>query len=121
MVMQVSTTGCDRSANLGASPEETAMIKRVTGTAGISKVTFVLPVDQPGPAPVSVVGDFNAWDPFSHPLRRRSNGTRSVSIQLSPGRYRFRYLTSSGMFFDDPDADGHEANGYGETHSVLVA
>ena len=81
-----------------------------------SKVTFVLPEDV---GPVSVVGDWNRWDPLAHPLRRRSNGTRSVSVQLPSGVHAFRYLAEEGRWFDEPDA-ALEANGYGATHSVVV-
>jgi hypothetical protein len=79
-------------------------------------VTFVLPADV---GPVSVVGDFNGWDPMSTPLRKRSNGTRSAAVELTPGDHQFRYLAESTGFFDDPDADRIEPNGYGDTHSVL--
>src|SRR5262249_28600452 len=48
------------------------------GRDGTVRVTFALPRDTPGGA-VSVVGDFNGWDPFAHPLRRRTNGTRSAA------------------------------------------
>jgi hypothetical protein len=81
------------------------------------KVTFVLP-DAVGP--VSVVGDFNGWDPQVHPLRRRSNATRSVAVDLGPGSYAFRYLAADGVFFDEPDADRVEENGFGDTHSRLL-
>lgn len=39
------------------------------------KVRFVLSQDAID-GKVSVVGDFNGWDPFAHPLRPRRNGTR---------------------------------------------
>lgn len=81
-----------------------------------SKITFVLPGDV---GPVSVVGDWNGWDPFAHPLHRRSNGTRSVSVQLTPGPHTFRYLANGGVWLDETDA-AVEPNGYGTTHSVLV-
>lgn len=88
------------------------MLKR-NGT----KITFVQPIDT---GPVSVVGDFNGWDPAVHPLKKRSNGTRSVTVTVPPGRHTFRYLAEGGAFFDDADADTLEANGFGGTHSVLV-
>jgi 1,4-alpha-glucan branching enzyme len=65
------------------------------------KVTFSLPADEPAGA-VSVVGDFNEWNPLAHPLRRRSNQTRSASVTVSPGStLRFRYLAEGGVWFDD--------------------
>jgi hypothetical protein len=65
------------------------------------RVTFVLPDDQPAGA-VSVVGDFNNWDPFAHPLRRRGNGTRSAVARVPAGStLSFRYLAEGGYWFDD--------------------
>jgi len=81
------------------------------------KVTFVLDEDI---GQVSVVGDFNDWDPFAHPLRKRRNGTRSVTVDVGSGRHAFRYLADGYGFFDEPEADAIEANGYGDTHSMLV-
>jgi len=39
------------------------------GRDGTVRITFVLPADEPAGA-VSVVGDFNDWNPFANPLRR---------------------------------------------------
>jgi 1,4-alpha-glucan branching enzyme len=73
------------------------------------------------PRPVSVVGDFNDWNPLRTPLAKRSNGLRSASIAASEGEeVRFRYLAEGGEFFDDPDAEWLESNGFGETHGVVV-
>ena len=71
----------------------------------VVRVTFVLPVDEPSGA-VSVVGNFNDWDPFAHPLRKRTNGTRSASVKVPAGtRLHFRYLGEGGIWFDDAAAD----------------
>lgn len=65
------------------------------------RVTFTLPAAEPAGA-VSVVGDFNDWDPFAHPLRLRSNQTRSASVTVPAGStLRFRYLAEGGRWFDD--------------------
>jgi hypothetical protein len=71
------------------------------GRDGTVRVTFTLPAERPGGA-VSVVGDFNGWDPFAHPLRRRSNGTRSAAVTVRAGStLHFRYLAEDGVWFDD--------------------
>lgn len=68
---------------------------------GIVRVTFVLPADEPAGA-VSVVGDFNDWNPFANPLRRRANGTRTAVVRLPVGsNCHFRYLADGGLWFDD--------------------
>ncbi len=94
------------------------MIRKRKNNAGSTVVTFAIPDEG---EPVSIVADFNGWDPNLHPMRRRSNGTRSVAVELPEGATtRFRYLTEDGDYFDDPDGDGVEPNGYGETHTVLL-
>jgi hypothetical protein len=76
-----------------------------------TKIQFVLP-DDIHDGPVSAVGTFNDWKPGVHKLVRRTNGTRSVSISVTPGQVvRFRYLGSGGHWFDDPDAHEVSADG----------
>ena len=76
-------------------------------------VTFTIMSDRP----VSVVGDFNSWDPHTHPLQG-ADGLLEAKVSVPAGRFAFRYLADGGEFFDDPDSP-NESNGYGETHSVL--
>ncbi len=69
------------------------------------KVTFALPLDQ-APGPVSVVGDFNDWDPHADPMRKRSNQTRSAVVRLPAGaEFEFRYLAEGGAWLHEPDAE----------------
>ena len=81
------------------------------GRDGTVRVTFALPTDEPGGA-VSVVGDFNNWDPYAHPLRKRANRTRSAAVTVESGStLHFRYLAEGGVWFDDESvsASGHGA------------
>lgn len=83
------------------------------------RVSFALPLDT-APDPVSVVGDFNDWDPDAHPLRKRSNGTRSVVIDLTEGQsVQFKYLDANGEWTPESDADGVIINEWGEVNSRL--
>jgi 1,4-alpha-glucan branching enzyme len=84
------------------------------------KVNFVLPKESAA-GKVSVVGDFNDWDPFAHPLRARSNGTRSVAVTLpAQRRFAFRYLDAAGRWLDDDAAHAYEENGVGGVNSVVT-
>jgi 1,4-alpha-glucan branching enzyme len=84
------------------------------------KVTFVLPLAEAGLA-TSVVGDFNDWDPLAHPLKKRSNGTRSVTLEVPcGGSYRFKYLSADGAWFCEPGADGLEVNDFHMENSILL-
>jgi 1,4-alpha-glucan branching enzyme len=83
------------------------------------RVNFVLPKDSVA-GKVSVVGDFNGWDPYVHPLRPRSNGTRSVSVTLPVSqRFAFRYLDENGHWLDDDSASEYVDNGVGGVNSVV--
>ena len=87
-------------------PERREQLIKTTkpGRDGTVRVTFALPADEPCGA-VSVVGDFNNWNPFAHPLRRRANGTRSAAVTVPGGTMlRFRYLAEGGIWFNDETA-----------------
>ena len=95
------------------------MLKRQPLIGPSVKVTFALPLDHT-PVDVSVVGDFNGWDPGLHPLKKRSNGTRSVSVTVPSGAsYQFKYLAADGTWFCDEAADDYTLNEYHATNSVL--
>jgi len=86
---------------------------------GLVRVTFEVADGGQG---VSLVADFNGWDPAATPLRRRSNGMRTVDLTLRPGsQVRFRYAHQDGTFFEDDDADGYESNGFGQRNAIVRA
>ncbi|THA74839.1 isoamylase early set domain-containing protein [Streptomyces sp. A0592] len=69
-----------------------------------TEVTFVLPADTP-PGPVSVVGDFNGWQPGVHTLEPRTDGKRAVTLTLpSEHTHSFRYLAAGDYWFNDESA-----------------
>jgi 1,4-alpha-glucan branching enzyme len=91
---------------------ETKLIKTTKpGQDGTVRVTFALPIDEPGGA-VSVVGNFNDWNPFTHPLRKRANRTRSAAITVQAGStLHFRYLAEGGVWFDDESVPAQDGQG----------
>ena len=81
------------------------------GRDGTVRVTFALPIDEPGGA-VSVVGSFNDWNPFTHPLRKRANRMRSAAVTVQAGTtLHFRYLAEGGVWFDDESVPAQEGRG----------
>jgi 1,4-alpha-glucan branching enzyme len=108
--------GCD----ISSSTQEVVVFKQQSsGADGSLKVTFVLPASEPA-GTVSVLGSFNDWNPLMHPLKKRSNGTRSVTVEVPAGHmFEFKYLAEGGEWFCDPDADAVEVMEYCVHNSLL--
>ena len=84
------------------------------------QITFVLPVDFPH-LPLSIVGDFNQWDPSVHPFTQAGDGTYRVTVTLAAGqRYAFRYLSHDGRWFNEGFADDLERGPFGSYNSIVV-
>lgn len=68
---------------------------------------------------VSVVGDFNDWNPYATPLTPGPDGALEGTAVLRMGnRYAFRYLADGGQWFNDPESR-QEPNDMGSENSVL--
>lgn len=66
--------------------------------SGVIDITFALAGE--APAPTSVVGDFNDWDPTTHPLLPKPDGTRQVTISVAADRslcFRFAGLAEPNL------------------------
>jgi len=86
------------------------------------RVTFRLPAEAVRDAEnVTLVGDFNSWDPGATPLKRLKSGDFTTSVELPPGReYRFRYLVDGSRWENDWCADKYAPNDFGADDSVVV-
>jgi 1,4-alpha-glucan branching enzyme len=95
------------------------MIRKQKSKNGKVKFTFVVPSESVS-GPSAVVGDFYNWDPYVHPLKKRSNGTHSVVVEMKSGKkYAFRYLADGGAWMDETDADDHVTDEYGNVNCLL--
>lgn len=98
------------------------MIKRESAEKGKKvKLTFVQPF-QASDSPISVVGDFNNWDPAKNKMVKRANGTASTSITVEPGqKVCFRYRREDGTWFNDEAADAYEMGEAGAANCVVLS
>ena len=90
---------------------------------GTCKVTFDLPREITESArKVTVVGEFNNWDPSATPMRRQKDKVYKVTMNLEPGReYQFRYLIDEKKWVNDWKADKYVPSPVGNCeNSVLV-
>lgn len=100
-----------------------ALLPSETGTLGAAAeptvIQFVLVA--PGAASVVVVGDFNDWNVSTTPLvRSEGDGVWSVTVPLSPGRYRYSFLVDGTTWLKDPHAASAVEDEFGRPNSVLT-
>jgi len=70
---------------------------------------------------VSVIGDFNKWDPAANPMQRRVDGAWFAQIPLTHGHHQYQFLVD-GQQQTDPQAMGmaHDEHG-GKVSLVAVS
>jgi len=92
--------------------------KEFTPKRTVCRVTFRVPEDWASDE-VSVVGDFNDWDPDTNRMEV-NNGYWETLLRLKPNRdYKFRYLLDGERWENDDEADDYVSNPFGTDDSVL--
>jgi 1,4-alpha-glucan branching enzyme len=97
--------------------------KQVLKSKPVCKVTFKVSKDQAeGASQISVVGDFNEWNPEAAVMNPLKDGSFSLTIELEAGNtYRFRYFADGERWFDDVEADGQETGEFGASNNLIQA
>ncbi len=72
----------------------------------------------PGAERVSVVGDFNGWDPAAAPLSRAGDGWWETSLRLPAGVHEYAYLVD-GRPVTPPEAEATVPDGFGGRNALL--
>jgi 1,4-alpha-glucan branching enzyme len=67
---------------------------------------------------VSVVGDFNQWNPAAHPMKRMPDRSWLLQVDLKHGHHRYAFLVD-GVLTLDPQAQGVTRNDKGERVSLV--
>lgn len=88
----------------------------------VCKVTFTLPKDMIDSANnVSLVGDFNDWNPEVNPMKHRKDGAFETTVNLEKGHeYQFRYLLNGSTWENDNSADKYVHSPYADTENSVV-
>lgn len=93
-----------------------AVTKKTTATKTLSKeVSFKFLNKQA--SKVSLVGDFNGWDPKKNIMKPVKKGEFSTKVKVKPGRYNFKYFTDQGWYIDPKAESVYDS--MGNQNSVL--
>jgi 1,4-alpha-glucan branching enzyme len=68
---------------------------------------------------VSLVGDFNDWEPDSHPMAQQADGSWHLVVSLNHGHHHYQFLVD-GKPTLDPRANGIARNEKNERVSLLA-
>ena len=68
---------------------------------------------------VTLVGDFNEWDPVSLPMQRRVDGWWFLQVPLPHGHHRYRFVVD-GKPMLDPHATGIARDERNEEASLVA-
>lgn len=69
---------------------------------------------------VTLVGDFNDWDPRATPLHPAAAGVWTVTVPLRPGRYRYTFIVDGTRWRRDPGAPRALEDDFGTPTSVIT-
>jgi 1,4-alpha-glucan branching enzyme len=73
----------------------------------------------PEAATVSIVGDFNQWNPRANPMARRPDGGWIAQVEMPHGHHRYTFLVDDKPVLD-PRATGITRNDRNERVSLLA-
>lgn len=67
---------------------------------------------------VSLVGDFNQWNPAAHPMKQMPDRAWLLGVELKHGHHRYAFLVDGELILD-PQAQGVARGDRGERVSLV--
>ncbi|HWC74377.1 MAG TPA: isoamylase early set domain-containing protein [Gemmatimonadales bacterium] len=96
------------------------LIARPWSHKTIASDAFQFVLVAPQAASVSLVGDFNDWDPARTPMHAAHGGVWATVVPLAPGRYRYAFLVNGVEWRADPGAPAARDDEFGAPSSVVT-
>ena len=97
--------------------------ERFAATARYSAKRMLKPINffyvAPTARHVSVVGDFNDWQPEANPMRRQPDGGWATQIPLHHGHHLYLFVVDGAPALD-PRAQGYARNHRNERVSMIA-
>jgi 1,4-alpha-glucan branching enzyme len=90
---------------------------RYSAKKTVKPVNFVC--QAPEARQVHLTGDFNQWNPSSHPMQRQPDGAWTLQLQLHHGHHQYRFVVDGSPVLD-PRANGVARDSNGERASLIA-
>ena len=99
-----------------------SITKKTLKSKPVTKVTFKAEKSVVnGADSVSVVGEFNNWNPEANPMKALKNGGFTTTIDLEKGKeYEFRYLIDGKVWTNEPKADKEVQSEFADASNSVV-
>lgn len=92
-------------------------LPRAHGPKALVPVSFICAAPQA--TRVTVVGDFNQWNPDANPMVKEFDGSWQLSIPLRHGHHQYAFWVD-GVLQVDPRGQGVSRNAKNERVSILA-
>lgn len=92
------------------------MAEMKSGQKKRKKVTFS--IQAAGARQVILMGDFNNWNPKTHPMKKGGGGIWNKTVMLAPGQYEYKFLVD-GQWQEDPHNGNTCANCFGTMNNII--
>ncbi len=103
----------------GGHVERSPVAVSDTQEKGVALKTFRIKL--PGARSVSVVGDFNAWNPNANPMvDTTGEGDWYAEVTIPEGAFSYQFLVDGKILIPDMNADNFLPDGFGGTDAVMV-
>ena len=67
---------------------------------------------------VCLVGDFNSWNAYAHPMKKQPDGAWLMTVELKHGHHRYAFMVD-GVLTLDPRGQGITRNDQNERVSLI--
>lgn len=95
----------------------TGSLPRYSAARNLHRANFYCKA--PSATKVSLVGDFNNWDPAATPMNRMPDGAWMVGVELGHGYHQYYFLVDDKPTLD-PHASGKSRNQRKEEVSLIA-
>jgi len=109
-----------RGVPVGSSPAR-VVAEPSAGIRGTGRTAVTFVFRAPGASRVSLVGDFNGWDPDATPLRRATlSDTWIAQVPLEGGLHAYAFVIDGSDWAADPSAPLAPVASFGRRNSLVV-